>query len=223
LLIVTAQGVWYAAPAIDGEIVVSASGGGMGTQGRISKRARSLALMLALMLAIFLPGSFAGLVVAALAAVEPAAILLVPEDLPPGFVVDPQSTSTFQMASVGPASQVKYLRESTPENLGSGPVVIEQLVVRLEGRVGAGEALVIARRRLSDGRGLVPSDAGPNDEGTITLQKVEGDIQHFAVGFIKENMIIITIAGGLPDIVTPSGVLQIAGISSAKLDAALGR
>jgi hypothetical protein len=45
----------------------------------------------------------------------------------------------------------------------------------------------------------------------------------YLVGFIKENMIIITIVGGAEGVTSYAYAVEYAGMSSAKLDAALRR
>lgn len=157
------------------------------------------------------------------AQVEPRDVTLTTDDLPPGFTIDPRYTRDGNLDPVGPAAQVQYIRNATPQNLADGPLVVGQLVVRLDGPLGAGDALIAVRQRLIDAQGFVPSDLGPNDGGTFTLQRMEGNVQVLTLGFIKENMIIVTSVGGVPGSVTLDAVLQLAGISSARLDAALGR
>jgi hypothetical protein len=164
-----------------------------------------------------------GQALAAPLAVEPRDILLTTDDLPPGFKVDPRYTREGPIENAGPAAQVQYSREATPENLNNGPLVVGQLIVRLESGMGAGDALALVRQRLIDTSNFAPSDVGPNDGGTFTLHRIEGSIELYAIGFIKENMVIVTTTGGLPGTVAPDGTLALAGISSARLDSMLGR
>src|SRR4051794_31464149 len=161
-------------------------------------------------------------VLAVPAALDPQHIVVTPADLPDGFTVDPQYTASSYIESVGPSQQVQYTRESTRENLLAGPIVVTQLIVRLDRSIGAGDALQVLRDTYVQKQGMSPSADGPNDGGTFTLDKVENNIKLCAVGFVKDDMVIVTITGGLPTVVTPAGVLKIAGISSAKMDAANG-
>jgi len=155
-------------------------------------------------------------------AVEPGEIALNIDDLPPGFAPDPQFTRDGSVENIGPSRQVQYEREPTPANLTDGPVVVGQIVIRLDSGVGAGDALEMMRQLYVERLGFEPTDAGPNDGGTFTLQKTENGLDYVMVGFIKENMIIVTLAAGLPDVVTYPGVLDLAGITSARLDSKLG-
>jgi len=156
-------------------------------------------------------------------AVEPKEIALSLDDLPPGFAIDPQFTRDGSVENIGPSRQVQFEREPTRENLTDGPVVVGQIVIRLDSGIGAGDALEMMRRLYTERLGFEPTDAGPNDGGTFTLQKTENGLDYVMVGFIKENMIIVTLAAGLPDVVTYPGVLELAGITSARLDGKLGR
>jgi hypothetical protein len=157
------------------------------------------------------------------ASIEPGEITLTVDDLPPGFVPDPNFTKDVPVENVGPARQVQFEREATPSNLATAPVVVGQIVLRLDTSIGAGDALLVMRRQYVERQGFVPTDAGPNDGGTFTLQRSDNGVDYLIVGFIKENMIIATLAAGVPGVVTYEGVLQLAGISSARLDAKLGR
>ena len=154
-------------------------------------------------------------------AVEPGEIALTVDDLPPGFVPDPQFTRDGSVENIGPSRQVQYEREPTPENLTDGPVVVGQIVIRLDSGVGAGDALEMMHQLYVERLGFEPTDAGPNDGGTFTLQKTENGLDYVMVGFIKQNMIIVTLAAGLPDVVSYPGVLDLAGITSARLDSKL--
>jgi hypothetical protein len=168
--------------------------------------------------------------------VAPRDIALTLEDLPAGFVVDTAHTRDAYLANAGPETQVQFLRtNAVPENqpqfarlavFGSAeavPVVVGQTIIRLDGRIGAGDALELTRARLTGPAGFAPTADGPNDGGTYTLRKVDGRVDGTIVGFIKENMIIVTLAAGFPGEVTYQSVLQLAGISSGRLDAKLGR
>jgi len=157
------------------------------------------------------------------AAVEPSAIALAPEDLPPGFKIDPTRTSDDTIENVGPRHIRSLARDFTPANLSSGPVAVVQSVIRLEGQIGAGDALRLQRNHWENNVGFKPTAAGPNDGGTFSLEKIDKDVSSYLVGFIKENMIIVTIVVGEPGVVRYTDAVAYAGKSSAKLDAALGR
>jgi hypothetical protein len=155
--------------------------------------------------------------------VTPRAIALTLNDLPRGFKVDPEYTSEGFINEVGPSAQVQYERDFTVENLKAGPVLVGQLIVRHDGQMGAGDALKMLRRYYMEEKGYSLNREGPNDGGTFTLGKTDGDFEVVMVGFIKENMIIITNTGGARGMVYPEIALMLAGKSSAKLDAALAQ
>lgn len=161
--------------------------------------------------------------VAAPLAVEPRDIALNVEDLRPGFTPDPRYTREGQLENVGPTTQVQYQREVNAMTVRDGPVVVGQVVIRLDTGIGAGDALIVVRDSFLNQEGQQISDIGPNDGGTFTLFKKDGPLEIYSVGFIKENMVIVTLTGGLEGVVSPAGTLELAGISSARLDAALGR
>lgn len=182
--------------------------------------AASLPLLLALGLALAVPAFSAGV---AAEAIEPSSIALNPEDLPPGYTIDETRTMDRPVGNIGPGHFRALNREFTTENLASGPVWIVQSVVRLDSGIGAGDALRSQRDYWQTTGEYTPTEDGPNDDGTMSLVK-EGDASiSYLVGFIKENMIIITIVGGAHEVTTYAYAVEYAGISSAKLDAALGR
>ncbi len=165
----------------------------------------------------------AGPAVLAQADIAPGDIALNLGDLGEGYEVDPRYTRESFLEGVGPAAQVQFAREATLENLQAGPIVVGQFIVRLDSGIGSGDALLLVKNRLIEQNGLVPSESGPNDGGTFTLWMNDGQVQFYSVGFTKENMVIVTSTGGLPEVVTAETTLDLAGISSQKLDAALGR
>jgi hypothetical protein len=156
-------------------------------------------------------------------AIEPRDIALNLGDLRPGFSPDPRFTREGQLDNVGPMTQVQYQREATPQSIQEGPIVVGQVIIRLDTGIGAGDALIVVRESLMNQNGQSISNAGPNDGGTFTLFKKDGPLEIYSVGFIKETMVIVTLTGGLEGVVSPAGTLELAGISSARLDAALGR
>jgi hypothetical protein len=158
-----------------------------------------------------------------LAQVGPGDIALNLGDLGEGYEVDPRYTRESTLEGVGPAVQVQFAREPTLQNLQAGPIVVGQFIARLDSGIGTGDALLLVKNRLIEQNGLVPSENGPNDGGTFTLWMNDGQVQFYSVGFAKENMIIVTSTGGLPEVVTAETTLDLAGISSAKLDAVIGR
>jgi hypothetical protein len=153
---------------------------------------------------------------------SPRDIALTPADLPPGFLIVPSETGQRAFGDGALLYRVRMLREPTPENVLDGPIFVEQIIIRTGGDIGAGEGLAIIRDSLL-ARGLEPTNEGPNDGGTISLKGSEGDATVYAVGFVKQNFIIFTVWAGLTGLVDFPGLMQVAGISSAKLDAATVR
>lgn len=167
------------------------------------------------------PASAMPALLAPVAAIEPRDIALTLDDLPPGFAVDPSHTGNSNVDGVGPQYEVQYIRDVTPGDIMAGPIVVGQIVIRLDGAVGAGDALLGTRERLIES-GFTPTSVGPNDGGTYTLRKADAQADGTVVGFIKENVIIVTIAAGAPGVVNYQSVLRLAGISSGRMDATLG-
>ena len=161
---------------------------------------------------------------AAPAAVEPHEIMVTLDDLPPGFLLDASRTQSSYQENVGPVYEVQYRRQITAETLPDPLFAVGQVIIRLDGPLGAGDALRDVRDTYTLHLGMATSPVGPNDDGTFTLERFDpNNIKICAVGFIKGNMIIVTITGGRPEAATPERTLQIAGISSAKLDALTAR
>jgi hypothetical protein len=154
------------------------------------------------------------------AALDPGTIALTVNDLPRGFTVDPRGTRDGYVDGVGPATQVQYQREGTTDNLRSGPVVVGQIVIRVERSRDAGEALRLMRQRLIDQSGFSPSGDGPNDGATFTIQKSDHGGQLISVGFVRDGMMIVTTVGGQRGRVNVDDALNLANISAARLVAA---
>jgi hypothetical protein len=191
----------------------------MGIAGALRALGRTGLLLAAVLM---LAGPWASPTVAAPAALEPNDIVLTPDDLPPGFTPDPRYMIASTIPNAGPSQQVQYQREATPSHMAEGPIVVGQIIIRLDGPLGAGDALAGVKSSLMQKMSLFPSDEGPNDGGTFTLVRVDDDMKLVSVGFIKGNMIIVTMTGGLPAVVTADDTLQLAGITSARMDAAGG-
>jgi hypothetical protein len=197
---------------------------GFRTRAQLAGRLPGAVLAAVLVMSTLLvTGAAAAPASAAPLAVEPGDIALNLDDLRPGFSPDPRFMREGQLENVGPLTQVQYEREVNALTVRDGPVVVGQVIIRLDTGIGAGDALIVVRDSLLNQNGQSISDAGPNDGGTFTLFKKDGPLEIYSVGFIKENMVIVTLTGGLEGVVSPAGTLELAGISSARLDAALGR
>ena len=176
-----------------------------------------LLLLMALTLPVLLPG-----VEAASRAVDPREIALSPTDLPAGFAVDPGTTGVSILPdSVGVVYRVDMKREATAQAVLDGPIVVQQIIVRLDSSVTASEMLASVRDEIVQEAGMSPTKDGPNDGGTVSLKRQDGDVTLYSVGFAKDQMVIFTTTGGLDTVTTFPKLVELAGISSAKLDAAL--
>ena len=195
----------------------------MNAQRRSAASTLWLPLMLGIVISLVASAVLPSRLEAAPAAVEPADVTLTLDDLPPGFMVNPEFTKDDYVEGVGPSHQVQFERDPTPENLADGLIVVGQNVFRLDTSIGAGDTLLSVKNFYIDQLGYVPSGAGPNDAGTFTLQKSDAGYDYIMIGFIKENMVFVTLAAGAPGVVSYQGVLALAGISSARLDEKLGR
>lgn len=181
------------------------------------------ALMATVLVASMLTVTAAGPALAGPLAVEPQDIALSPADLPPGFSIDPNLTQPGMIENIGPMYQIGMVREFNEMNLLSGPVFVLQQVVRLESGLGAGDALTLQRAYWVNRGGYEISPAGPNDGGTFSLEKTDDGVKTYLLGFIKENMIIVTGAGGVDGVVSYATLHELASISSARMDKASGR
>jgi hypothetical protein len=152
--------------------------------------------------------------------VDPRAIALTPADLPPGFAFVPDQT-VLEPLPGGFAIQLKteLQREATLDNLMSGPIMVAQIIIRVDRLVVPADFLAEVRNSLIQNQGFQPVPGAPNDGGTTSLSKAQGDVVVYAVGFVKNEMVIFTLWGGLPEVVNLPGVLTLAGISSARYDA----
>lgn len=195
----------------------------MGNLIGLGRLARHAFVGLLLLTALMLPAPTAT-VNAAPRTVDPREIALTPTDLPPGFAVDPGATGVSMLPdSVGVVYRVDMKRPSTAQAVQEGPIVVQQIVVRLDSTVTATEMLAVVRDEIVRDAGLTPTNDGPNDGGTVSLKKQDGDVTLYSVGFAKDQMVIFTTTGGLASATTFPKLLELAGITSSRLDAALAR
>lgn len=153
---------------------------------------------------------------------DPREIALTPADLPDGFVVDPATSGIGLLPdSAGVTYRVDMKREASAQALLEGPIIVQQIVVRVDAPIPAEDVLAAARDELIVNAGFGPTSQGPNDGGTISLERTDGDVTLYSVGFVKENFVIVTTWGGLADVTTFPKLLELAGVSSARLDEAL--
>ena len=153
-------------------------------------------------------------------AVEPRDILLTAADLPPGFAISPDLTQARDpIDNIGSMYQIRMLARAINGDLNLLArfwLFVLQLIVRLESALGAGDALQLQRNCWITQFVYQPSNAGPNDGGTFSLAKTDDGVTIYPLGFIKENMIIITVAGGIHGIVSYAGGAR-AGVVSRPL------
>lgn len=152
--------------------------------------------------------------------VEPKDVALRPSDLPPGFTVSKEETQPMASGS-GIIYSVVMERPLTPEAIASGPIQVTQLIGRADQPVSYEGFLDELRRQAvsEEGYELVPG--APNDGGTASLQKLDGEAAFFLVGFIKREMVIFTGTVGRRGVVSLDGALTLAGVSSARYDSVL--
>jgi len=178
-----------------------------------------LLLLMALTLPCPLPP-----VEAAARTVDPREIALTPSDLPAGFAVDPGATGVSILPdSAGVVYRVDMKRPPTAQAVLEGPIVVQQIVVRLDSSVSATEMLASVRDEIVRDAGMSPTTDGPNDGGTVSLKRQDGDVTLYSVGFAKDQMVIFTTTGGLTSVTTFPKLVELAGISSSRLDTALAR
>lgn len=154
--------------------------------------------------------------------VDPREIALTPGDLPPGFAVNPERSGSRRIEDPrGVALQVVMEREPTVQNLRSGPVYAFQRIARFDEGVAFGGFLDYVRTSAirEEGYSLVPG--APNDGGTASLVKRDGELAFYLVGFIKNDTVVFTGWGGLASVVDLPGVLALAGVSSGRYDVVL--
>jgi hypothetical protein len=179
-----------------------------------------LAALLLVTLTLTPPDGLASRALAQSAPVDPRAVALTPADLPPGFAFLPEETKLESLAdNYALRLSTQLGREPTPEHLQSGPVSVGQVIVRIDRMIVPADMLSEIRTMLVQNRGFSLVPDAPNDGGTASLQSSEGDVMVYAVGFVKNEMVIFTIAGGQTGVVTLPETLRLAGISSAKYDA----
>jgi hypothetical protein len=156
--------------------------------------------------------------------IDPREIALTLADLQPGFAVDTSVTGlTILPDSVGVSLRVDMRRPATAQSLADGPIIVQQIIVRLDAPVAATDVLASIRDELIRDTGLTPTPDGPNDGGTVSLKRQDGEVILYSVGFVKENLVVFTTAGGLAQVTTFPKLVELAGITSSRLDAHLAR
>jgi hypothetical protein len=164
---------------------------------------------------------------AALAAprtIDPRDIALTPNDLPAGFTIDQANTGMAPLPdSAGMMLRVDMKRARTPQAFAEGPVIVQQTIVRIDDATSAETVLAAIRDELVADVQMSPTTEGPNDGGTISLTRTDGEVTMYAVGFVKEPMVIVTLWAGAAPVTTFPKLIELAGISSARLDAVLAQ
>src|SRR5688572_10825958 len=91
--------------------------------------------------------------------VDPREIALTPTDLPAGFAIDPGATGLSVLPdSVGVVYRVDLKRPPTAQSVLDGPVVVQQIVVRLDASITATEMLATVRDEIVRDAGMVPTN-----------------------------------------------------------------
>lgn len=154
-----------------------------------------------------------------LAALDPREIALTPDDLVPGFSVDPATSGITPLpGSAGVTYRVDMKRNITPRTLSEGPILVQQIVVRVDDGTPPEDVLMAVRDELVGRVEFVPTPEGPNDGGTISLARTDGEVTLYSVGFVKANFVIVTTWGGRAEVTTYPKLLDLAGVSSGRLD-----
>lgn len=163
-------------------------------------------------------------VVAAQSTIDPRQIALTPADLPPGFTVDQATSGVAPLPdSAGLMYRVDMKRPRTAQAFAEGPIIVQQTVVRLDGGTPGEAVLASIRDELTGQVQLEPTLDGPNDGGTFSLKRTDGEVTMYAIGFVKEPMVIVTVWAGSAPVTTFLKLIELAGISSARLDEVLAR
>ena len=100
---------------------------------------------------------------------------------------------------------------------------MQQTIVRIDDATPGDAVLASIRDELIAEVQMGPTTEGPNDGGTISLKRTDGEVTMYAVGFVKEPMVIVTLWAGAAPVTTFPKLIELAGISSARLDEALAR
>lgn len=152
------------------------------------------------------------------AAVEPRTIALTTDDLPAGFVVDAEYTREAFLEGVGPSYQIQFHRQPAFGQATDAPLIVAQLIVRVDTAASPGAVLAALRQSLIEREGFAESAAGNDADDGFALQKTEGGFEHHAVGIVKAPVVIVTVVGSAPGRATNPVPLQLAGISAGRLD-----
>lgn len=153
--------------------------------------------------------------------VDPREIALRATDLPAGFQAVRDKTAFEPLAdNLGVRYSLVLERARTAEHVGDGPTHVSQYIARVDVPFPLTEVLDHVRQRSLD-EGYAPVPDAPNDGGTASLYKLDGDTAAYEIGFVKRDTIVFTRAIGHPTVVTLEGVLGLAGITSGRYEEAL--
>jgi hypothetical protein len=188
---------------------------------RLMRRAL-LGTLASLFLVMQAPTTLAAL--AAPRTIDPRDIALTPADLPAGFTIDQANSGMAPLPdSAGLMLRVDMKRPRTQQAFAEGPVIVQQTIVRIDDATPAETVLASIRDELVADVEMSPTTDGPNDGGTISLKRTDGEVTMYAVGFVKEPMVIVTLWAGAAPVTTFPKLIELAGITSARLDAVLAQ
>lgn len=152
----------------------------------------------------------------------PAEIALRPFDLPPGFTIT-RETSEPMRSGAGVMYRLALQRSVTPEVAHSGPVFVAQTIARFDGTTPHAGLLDDLRRHAAETEGYQPVPDARNDQATASLQRFDGEMVAYQVGFVTGDMVVFTGWVGRRDVVTLEGLMALADISLARYDELVAR
>ena len=107
--------------------------------------------------------------------VAPPQIAITPADLPPGFVEsEPPKYTRLATNQQGVQFIVELFREVTARNLGSGPILVRQVIVRSDGVVDPSEYLDALRQGLIQSVADIENQSAKANEEVHTLSEKLG-------------------------------------------------
>lgn len=153
------------------------------------------------------------------AVADPRVIALRLSDLPPGFAVDEQRTKfEYLPEQIGVLYTVVLVRSTGSVSEGTGPVLIGQQVGRIDVPTSFDRDIENYRQRAIAEDGYQPVTGAPNDGGTATLEKIEGDKVAYQVIFAKRDMLILTFGEGTVGRVRLRDIQDLATLTSGRYD-----
>jgi hypothetical protein len=154
------------------------------------------------------------------ALVDPKNIALSPADLLPGFSVDRDELTPLPNGG-GVVLHRLIHRLATPENIASGPLVVGQIIARIDDRsIAPIDLLTPLKAEIMQGLPeIAETSDGPNDRDHFSLVYRSSTSVIYAYGLTTSQFVLATFIGGDPAATHFADVIALGNVSVARIEA----